>query len=179
MRASFLKSWTKRIAGAQCGRNVTRAPGTGFPAGRSRGVAFAIVQLLQRQGGCYSALSLARATTVEAGRAPFGRPAIPIDIAAFSYHWSALKMTRRALFFSGRSRARAFLALEDRDAVSFAAAPLAAEAAPFAAVPFEGTFFAIVITRLIPTAPHLSSDRFAVTGASAPWPYQPSVRYRT
>jgi hypothetical protein len=47
------------------------------------------------------------------GRAPFGRPAIPIDIAAFSYHWSALKITRLTFFFSGLACDSDFLALVD------------------------------------------------------------------
>jgi hypothetical protein len=104
---------------------------------------------------------------------PLGRPAIPIDIAAFAYHSSDLKITRRALFFSGLARESDFLALVDRDAASFAVASCAAmsfaavffAAAPFA-VPFEGMFFAIGITRLIPTAPHLSSDSGVVTEGS-------------
>src|SRR5262245_21938010 len=96
---------------------------------------------------------------------PLGRPAIPIDIAAFAYHWSDLKITRRPLFFSGLVREGDFLALADRDAVSFAAAPFAA--VPFA-VPFEGMSFAIGITRLIPTALYLSSDSGAVTEGSDP-----------
>jgi hypothetical protein len=104
-----------------------------------------------------------------------GRPAIPIDIAAFAYHWSDLKITRRTLFFSGLARDSGFLALVDRDAASFAAASFAAvsfaavffAAAPFAA-PFVGMFFAIGITRLIPTAPYLSSDSGVVTEGSGP-----------
>jgi hypothetical protein len=83
---------------------------------------------------------------VKADAAPdgmlLGRPAIPIDNAAFAYHWSDLKITRRALFFSGLTRESGFLALADRDAVSFAAAPFA--------LPFEGMFFAIVIHPLNP-----------------------------
>jgi hypothetical protein len=61
-----------------------------------------------------------------------GRPAIPIDMAAFSYHWSLLKITRRTLFFSGRARATDFLAV----------AGLAALAA-FEAVSFDEMFFGI------------------------------------
>lgn len=113
-------------------------------------------------------------------RTPLGRPAIPIDIAAFAYHWSDLKITRRTLFFSGLARESAFLALVDRDATSFAATSFATvsfatvffaraffAATPFA-VPFEGTFFAIGITRLIPTAMYLSSDSSVVTEGSGP-----------
>jgi hypothetical protein len=53
------------------------------------------------------------------GRAPFGRPAIPIDIAAFSYHWSALKITRLTFFFSGLARDSDFLALVDLEVLFF------------------------------------------------------------
>jgi hypothetical protein len=49
-------------------------------------------------------------------RAAFGRPAIPIDIAAFSYHWSALKIARLIFFFSGESD---FLALVDLEVLFF------------------------------------------------------------
>jgi hypothetical protein len=85
-------------------------------------------------------------------------------MAAFAYHWSDLKITRRALFFSDLARDSGFLAPVDRDAASFAAASFATvsfatvffaagffAAAPFAAT-FEGMFFAIGITRFIPTA---------------------------
>jgi hypothetical protein len=71
------------------------------------------------------------------------RPAIPIDIAAFAYHWSVLKITRRTLFFSGLARETDFLALADLEAVSLAAAPFLAEA-------LEVMFFAIVIYPLTP-----------------------------
>jgi hypothetical protein len=101
---------------------------------------------------------------VAPGRTALGRPAIPIDMAAFAYHWSALKMTRRTLFFSGLARGRDFLALGERDDGSFVAAPFA--------VPFEGMFFAIVYHPLIPTAPYLSSDSGAVTEGSGPRPRQ-------
>jgi hypothetical protein len=43
-------------------------------------------------------------------RTPFERPAIPIDMTAFSYHWSVLKIVRLAFFFSGRARAFSGLA---------------------------------------------------------------------
>src|SRR5215470_7829022 len=72
-----------------------------------------------------SARSLVRAMAPAPGRTPLGRPAIPIDIAAFSYHWSVLKIARRIFFFSGLVRDRDFLALVDLEAV-----------------PFEGMFFA-------------------------------------
>jgi hypothetical protein len=52
-------------------------------------------------------------------RAPFGRPAIPIDIAAFSYHWSALKITRLTFFFSGLACDSDFLALVDLEVLFF------------------------------------------------------------
>jgi hypothetical protein len=48
-----------------------------------------------------------------AGREPFGRPAIPIDIAAPAYHWSALKITRLIFFTDLARRERDFLALVD------------------------------------------------------------------
>jgi hypothetical protein len=66
-----------------------------------------------------SARSLARETCVVPGRAPFGRPAIPIDIAAFAYHWSVLKITRLIFFFSGLVRDSDFLALVDREGLFF------------------------------------------------------------
>jgi hypothetical protein len=53
------------------------------------------------------------------GRAPFGRPAIPIDIAAFSYHWSALKIARLIFFFSGLACDSDFLALVDLEVLFF------------------------------------------------------------
>ncbi|SRR5579871_201682 len=77
--------------------------------------------------------SLVRATAVAPDRTPLARPAMPIDIAAFSYHWSVLKIARRIFFFSGLVRGSDVLALVDLEAVFL-----------------EGTFFAIVITRLIP-----------------------------
>jgi len=57
--------------------------------------------------------------SVAPGRAPFGRPAIPIDIAAFSYHWSALKIARLIFFFSGRACDSDFLALVDLEVLFF------------------------------------------------------------
>jgi hypothetical protein len=57
--------------------------------------------------------------SVVADRAPFARPAIPIDIAAFSYHWSALKITRLIFFFSGRACESDFLALADLEVLFF------------------------------------------------------------
>jgi hypothetical protein len=57
--------------------------------------------------------------TVAPGRAPFGRPAIPMDIAAFSYHWSALKIARLIFFFSGLACASDFLALDDLEVLFF------------------------------------------------------------
>jgi hypothetical protein len=53
------------------------------------------------------------------GRPPFGRPAIPIDIAAFWYHWSALKTTRLVFFFSGLACESDFLALVDLEVLFF------------------------------------------------------------
>jgi hypothetical protein len=78
--------------------------------------------------------SLVRAAAVAADRTPLARPAIPIDVAAFSYQWSVLKIARRIFFFSGLLRGSDVLALID-----------------FEAVFLEETFFAIGITRLIPT----------------------------
>jgi len=51
-------------------------------------------------------------------RAPLGRPAIPIDIAAFWYHWSALKIARLIFFFSGLACSD-FLALVDLEVLFF------------------------------------------------------------
>lgn len=115
----------------------------------------------------YSAGSFAPATGVAPDRTPLLRPAIPIDIAAFAYHWSVLKITRRTLFFSGRARETDFLALADLEAVSVAAAPFAAT--PFVAAALEVMFFAIVITRLLPTMSHLSSGGGEVTVEKRPW----------
>ena len=54
------------------------------------------------------------------GREPFGRPAIPIDIAAPAYHWSALKITRLIFFFAGLACDKDFLALVvDREVLFF------------------------------------------------------------
>lgn len=49
------------------------------------------------------------------GRELFGRPAIPIDIAALAYHWSVLNITRLIFFFADRACDRVFLALVDVD----------------------------------------------------------------
>jgi hypothetical protein len=76
------------------------------------------------------------------GRAPFGRPAIPIDIAAFSYHWSALKITRLIFFFSGLACDSDFLALVGLEVLFFAILPPATPFTP---------------------APHLSRGAVAVT----------------
>ena len=57
--------------------------------------------------------------SVAPSRAPFGRPAIPIDIAACSYHWSALKIARLIFFFSGLACERDFLALVDLEVLFF------------------------------------------------------------
>jgi hypothetical protein len=54
-----------------------------------------------------------------AGREPFGRPAIPIDIAAPAYHWSALKTTRLTFFCGDLARDRDFLALVDLEVLFF------------------------------------------------------------
>jgi hypothetical protein len=54
-----------------------------------------------------------------AGREPFGRPAIPIDIAAPAYHWSALNITRLIFFFTDLARGRDFLALGDLEVLFF------------------------------------------------------------
>jgi hypothetical protein len=81
--------------------------------------------------------SLVRGATVAADRTPLARPAIPIDITAFSYQWSVLKIARRIFFFfSDLLRGSDVLALVD-----------------FEAAFLEETFFAIGITRLIPTTP--------------------------
>jgi hypothetical protein len=114
----------------------------------------------------YSAGSFVRAAAVTPDRTPLVRPAIPIDIAAFAYHWSVLKITRRTLFFSGLAREMDFLALADLEAVSFAAAAFAAT--PFVAAALEVMFFAIVITRLLPTMSHLSSGGGEVTVEKRP-----------
>jgi len=66
-----------------------------------------------------SARSFVRGMSVAPGRPPFGRPAIPIDIAAFSYHWSALKITRLIFFFSGLACESDFLALVDLEVLFF------------------------------------------------------------
>jgi hypothetical protein len=80
---------------------------------------------------------LVRATAAVPGRAPFGRPAIPIDMTALSYHWSVLKIVRLTFFFSGRARVFSGLARES----DF-----------LALVDLEVVFFAIFITRFIPTS---------------------------
>jgi len=78
---------------------------------------------------------------VAPGRAPFGRPAIPIDIAAFSYHWSALKIARLFFFFSDLACESDFLALVD----------------------LEVPFFDILSTRFPVPLLHLSRGAVAVT----------------
>jgi hypothetical protein len=76
---------------------------------------------------------------------------MPIDMAAFSYHWSVLKIVRLFFFFSGRARALSGLARES----------------DFLALADLGVvFFAICITRFIPTSIlHLSRCGVVVTGA--------------
>jgi len=66
-----------------------------------------------RRPACWiqSAPSSARGIIIATGREPFGRPAMPIDIAAPAYHWSALKITRLIFFFAGLARDSDFLAL--------------------------------------------------------------------
>ena len=66
-----------------------------------------------------SAPSFARGMSIAPGRAPFGRPAIPIDIAAPAYHWSVLKITLLIFFFVGLACDRDFLALVDLDVLFF------------------------------------------------------------
>jgi hypothetical protein len=86
------------------------------------------------------------------GRAPLGRPAMPIDMTAPSYHWSVLKIVRRTFFFSGRARVFSGLGRES----DF-----------LALVDVEVVFFAILITRFIPTSMlHLSRCGVRVTGGS-------------
>jgi hypothetical protein len=88
--------------------------------------------------------------TAVPGRGPFGRPAMPIDMAALSYHWSVLKIVRLIFFFSGRARVLSDLARES----------------DFLALADPGVvFFAILITRFIPTSmQHLSRCGVVVTG---------------
>ena len=62
------------------------------------------------------------------GRMLFVRPAIPIDIAAFSYQFSVLKTARLIFFVSGRAR--------ESDGL----APVDVEDAPF-----EGLLFAAIV----------------------------------
>ena len=66
-----------------------------------------------------SARSFTRATSVAPCRLPFERPAIPIDITAFWYHWSALKTARLVFSFAGRVRESDFLARVDREVTFF------------------------------------------------------------
>jgi hypothetical protein len=56
---------------------------------------------------------------VDTCRAPFARPAMPIDIAAVAYHSSALKITRLIFFFANLARDVDFLALVDLDVLFF------------------------------------------------------------
>jgi hypothetical protein len=75
-----------------------------------------------------------------------------IDITALSYHWSVLKIVRLTFFFSGRARAFSGLAWES-DFLALA--------------DLEVVFFAILITRFIPTSIfHLSRCGVAVTEGS-------------
>ena len=66
-----------------------------------------------------SARSFARGMSTATGRAPFGRPAMPIDIAALAYHSSAVKITRLIFFFAGLARDNDFLALVDPEVLLF------------------------------------------------------------
>jgi len=75
--------------------------------------------MFRRSRSLQSALSFARGTSIAPGREPFGRPAIPIDIAAPAYHWSALKITRLSFFFAGAACGNDFLALVDLEVLLF------------------------------------------------------------
>ena len=66
-----------------------------------------------------SSRSFVRGMNVAPDRAPFARPAIPIDNTAFSYHWSALKITRLIFFLSRRECESDFLALVDLEVPFF------------------------------------------------------------
>jgi len=57
--------------------------------------------------------------SIATGREPFGRPAMPIDIAAPAYHSSALKITRLIFFFADRARDNDFLAFVVLEALFF------------------------------------------------------------
>jgi hypothetical protein len=75
---------------------------------------------------------------------------MPIDMTALSYHWSVLKIVRRTFFFSGRARVLSGLGRES-DFLTL--------------VDAEVVFFAILITRFIPTSMlHLSRCGVRVTG---------------
>jgi len=63
--------------------------------------------------------SSARGMSIVAVRDPFGRPAIPIDIAAPAYQTSVLKITRLIFFLDGRARDKDFLALVDLEVLFF------------------------------------------------------------
>jgi hypothetical protein len=56
-------------------------------------------------------------------RLAFGRPAIPIDITAFWYHWSVVKTARLVFSFAGRARESDFLALVDLEVTFFGIFP--------------------------------------------------------
>jgi hypothetical protein len=66
-----------------------------------------------------SAPSSARGMNIATGREPLARPAMPIDIAAPAYHWSALKITRLIFFFAGLARDVDFLARADLEVLFF------------------------------------------------------------
>ena len=70
-----------------------------------------------------SALSFTRTMMGTPCRLPFGRPAIPIDMTAFWYHWSVLKTARLAFSFAGRARESDFLALVDLEVTFFGIIP--------------------------------------------------------
>jgi hypothetical protein len=56
---------------------------------------------------------------IATGREPLARPAMPIDIAAPAYHWSALKITRLIFFFAGLARDADFLPRADLEVLFF------------------------------------------------------------
>jgi hypothetical protein len=82
--------------------------------------------------------------SIVADRTPFGRPAIPIDIAAPAYQTSVLKITRLTFFLDGRARGKDFLALVDLEVLFF---DICAPTAPCTPMP------------------HISRGRVAVTVA--------------
>src|SRR5258707_987403 len=89
-----------------------------LPSGTATGPLLRCNRGSREAGGKMSKNRTSRSTSARKSLS-HARPAIPIDIAAFSYHWSALKIARLIFFFSGLACGSDFLALVDLGGLFF------------------------------------------------------------